>query len=34
MPGVSIGQMKYEIPCCLPCPSSRDAGLVRAMRMP
>ena len=29
MPGVSIGQMKYEMPLCL-----GTSGSVRAMRMP
>ena len=29
MPGVSIGQMKYEMPLCFGA-----SGLVRAMRMP
>jgi hypothetical protein len=29
MPGVYIGQMKYEIPWCL-----ATSGFVRAMRMP
>ena len=29
MPGVSIGQMKYETPCCLGA-----SGSVRAIRIP